>query len=173
MKKIIVTLLAFMPILASAIEVDQVYYNLDYSNNTAEVAGCDDELGSATIPATITDEEGYTYTVTSIADNAFSEHYFIRSVELPNTIISIGNSAFYKIKNFTYINIPNSVKSIGENAFKDCGKLSTVSVGRNSTLNSIGSGAFSGCSSLRSFCRCFPLLFEDNFNQHPHFLDKH
>ena len=140
-----------MPILASAIEVNKVFYSLDYSNNTAEVAGCDDELGSATIPATITDKEGYTYTVTSIGDNAFSEHFFIRSVELPNTIISIGKSAFYKIKNFTYINIPNSVKSIGDKAFMDCAKLSTVDVGRNSTLTSIGSNAFNGCSSLRSF----------------------
>lgn len=144
-------LLAFMPILASAIEVNKVFYSLDYSNNTAEVAGCDDELGSATIPATITDKDGYTYTVTSIGDNAFSEHFFIRSVELPNTIISIGKSAFYKIKNFTYINIPNSVKSIGDKAFMDCAKLSTVDVGRNSTLTSIGSNAFNGCSSLRSF----------------------
>lgn len=151
MKIIIVMLLAFMPCLASAIEVNQVFYSLDYSNNTAEVVGCDGELGSATIPATVTDDEGYTYTVTSIADNAFSEHYYIRSVELPNTIISIGKSAFYKIGKLTYINIPNSVKSIGDDAFMDCGKLSTVDVGRNSTLTSIGSNAFNGCSSLSSF----------------------
>ena len=133
MKIIIVMLLAFMPCLASAIEVNQVFYSLDYSNNTAEVVGCDGELGSATIPATVTDDEGYTYTVTGIGDNAFSGHLNIRSVELPNTIISIGKSAFYKIGKLTYINIPNSVKSIGDDAFMDCGKLSTVDVGRNST----------------------------------------
>ena len=153
MKKLtLLFLLALLlPLTASALVVDKVYYSLDNSNNTAEVVSCDDELGSVTIPATVTDDEGYTYTVTGIADNAFSEHYYIRGVELPNTIISIGKSAFYKMRVLTSINIPNSVKSIGEKAFMDCGKLSTVSVGRNSTLTSIGSNAFNGCSSLRSF----------------------
>ena len=66
MKKLtLLFLLALLlPLTASALVVDKVYYSLDNSNNTAEVVSCDDELGSVTIPATVTDDEGYTYTVT-------------------------------------------------------------------------------------------------------------
>ena len=47
MKKLtLLFLLALLlPLTASAIEVNKVFYSLDYSNNTAEVAGCDAELG--------------------------------------------------------------------------------------------------------------------------------
>lgn len=65
-----------------------------------------------------------TYTVTAIADKAFS-----------------GNK---KIKNVT---IGKNVTSVGKDAFKNCTKLKKVEI-QSQTLNKIGSNAFSGDKSL-------------------------
>ena len=88
-KSILLTLLAFMPVLASAVDVNDIYYILDDNAKTAAVSGCDYWAGSAKIPSTIT-YEGVTYTVTSVAANAFYQHNYVAAVQLPSTITSIG-----------------------------------------------------------------------------------
>jgi len=40
-KSILLTLLAFMPVLASAVDVNDIYYVLDDNAKTAAVSGCD------------------------------------------------------------------------------------------------------------------------------------
>ena len=46
------------------------------------------------------------------------------------------------------LNIPDSVTSIGNYAFSGCTSLESVTVGENSQLTSIGSGAFNNCNRL-------------------------
>ena len=119
------------PLLTEKVQIGDLYYNLNATDQTAEVtyeldwdrnnyAG----LTSANIPASVT-YSGTTYSVTSI-----------------------GNYAFVYCSGLTSVTIPNSVTSIGEGAFAWCSSLTSVTIGNSVT--SIGRSAFSGCSSLTS-----------------------
>ena len=48
------------------------------------------------------------------------------------------------------VEIGSDITKIGIYAFNDCGKIASVTFGKNSKLTSIGDGAFRGCSSLAS-----------------------
>ncbi len=100
----------------------------------------------------------------SIGNSAFEGCGSLTSVTLPESLTSIGSSAFDSCSSLTSIAILDSVTSIGEKAFYDCpienatiptlaigyipkSKLKTVII---TSGTSIGSSAFSGCSSLTS-----------------------
>lgn len=67
------------------------------------------------IPATV-EHDGQTYTVTALADNAFSSHYEIKSIQLPATLTAIGRRAMGGT-DITELIVPDSVDSIGPQAF--------------------------------------------------------
>ncbi|MBE6303156.1 MAG: T9SS type A sorting domain-containing protein [Bacteroidales bacterium] len=66
---------------------------------------------------------------------------------------SIGKNAFYGC-GLTNIKIPNSVTSIGSSAFSGCTSLTNVIIGNSVT--SVGSGAFSGCTVLNEI-NCYAI----------------
>ena len=122
--------------------------------------------------------------VTSIGYGAFCFCTSLTSVTIPNSVTSIGNSVFGKCTSLTSIEvdvnntayksidgnlyskdgttiiiyargktdtsfvIPNSVTSIGSSAFSGCTSLASVTI--PNSVTSIGSDAFSGCTSLTS-----------------------
>lgn len=98
-----------------------------------------------TIPATVT-SEGIVYTVTSIADNAFTGSTAIKTVNLPNTITAIGDRAFSGCTGLTTITIPESVNRLGRLAFEGCTSLSTVTV--SASLSAIEDYTFLNCPAL-------------------------
>jgi len=102
--------------------------------------------GTLTIPNTIINN-GTTYTITEITDNAFELCDFA-SVSIPNSVTTIGNNAFYFCHNLTSLTIPNSVIIIGENAFWACSGLASLTIPNSVTI--IGDYAFSGCAGLTS-----------------------
>ncbi len=85
--------------------------------------------------------------VKSISDYAFDNCTQITDVSIPDSVVTIGARAFAYCSGLREINIPNSVTSIGISAF-DCCKITSVSFGESSKLESIGDYAFQLCTSL-------------------------
>lgn len=104
-------------------------------------------LKQVNIPATI-EIDGKSYTVTSIAKNAFSGCKKLTKVKMPSTITTIGANAFKNCTKLTKLTIPNSVESIGSGAFSGCKVLKTVTIKNNAKLVKIGDKAFYKCTSL-------------------------
>ena len=118
--------------------------------------------------------------VISIGQDAFRDCYGLTSVTIPNSVTSIGEFAFYGCSGLTSVHIsdlvawcnikfnsnplsnahhlyidgkeitnlviPNSVTSIGSLAFSSCSSLTSVTI--PNSVTSIGNYAFSGCSNL-------------------------
>ena len=119
------------------------------SGTTATITGYTGSSEYLTIPSTITNN-GVTYTVTSLGQNAFRENSTIKRVYISSGIQNIGQMCFYKCSNLTYVSIPNTVQNMSTSCFEFCKKLTTVSFASNSILKEIPSLSFSNCSSLTS-----------------------
>ena len=113
-------LLASINAFAEAIEINGIYYNLDFNQKTAEVTYNPNKYTGSTIkiPETIT-FKNYNYSVTSIGDETFSGCSGLTSVNIPNSVTSIGYQAFYNCSSLTSVTIPNSVTSIEYGTFRN------------------------------------------------------
>ena len=100
------------------------------------------------IPATITDENGTVYTVTSIGNKAFYKNTKITGVTIANTVKSIEDYAFYGCKNIKTIKMGSGVELIGNSAFRKCTKLTSITLPKS--LDQIGKNIFYGCSKLKT-----------------------
>ena len=85
---------------------------------------------------------------------------YIHEIEIKNGATKIGNYAFAfsnsEDSHVERVTIPLTCESIGQYAFQNCDKLVTLDVGYT---NTVGSYAFSGCSSLRR------IIFTKNLKQ--------
>ena len=71
--------------------------------------------GYIRIPSTVyNDDSGITYSVTGIADDAFSGCTGLTSIFIPSSVISIGEHAFSRCSGLTSVTMPDSVTTIGE-----------------------------------------------------------
>ena len=134
---------------ATATKTDGLFFNYISKGKIAEVIQNPYQKyeGTVIIPSTVI-HDGETYTVTKIADNAFSNCSGLNSVTIPNSVTCIGESAFYDCSGLTSVTIPNSVKSIGDLVFDGCSGLTSVTI--PNSVTSIGSCAFYQCSGLTS-----------------------
>lgn len=103
--------------------------NLYYNTETGIITGSDETVTDVIIPAVI---DGVT--ITGIAPYTFTEKDSWGNVNENTTLTSVS--------------IPNTVKEIGDCAFYLCTKLSTLRFAPGSSLTTIGTEAFYGCSSL-------------------------
>ena len=93
-------------------------------------------------------------TVTAIAENAFAEARFIRSLHIPDSVQEVGSWLFGKPSYneadqiaLTNLELGNGVIEIGESAFQRAEKLSSIAFGRK--LKRIGKQAFTDCRALK------------------------
>ena len=174
MKKKIFTL--FLALVASvgtifawdyeSVQIGDLYYNLDDTNQTAEVATSDrSAIGEIIIiPSSVT-YNSVSYSVTSIGDWAFDYCATLTSITIPNSVTSIGEEAFSDCHCLKSVTIPNSVTSIGDWAFSFCYCLTSPLYNAHvfahmpfysgaysipSGIESIAGGAFYNCKSLTS-----------------------
>ncbi len=98
------------------------------------------------IPSTV-ENNGATYTVTSIGDSAFSQKSNIATVAFPDTLTKIGDDAFDRCYNLEgELKLPNGLEEIGSYAFFSDSKIKTVIF--PDTLICIGNQAFMSCYGL-------------------------
>ena len=97
---------------------------------------------SIVIPDTVS-FSGFSYAVTSIADNAFKNNKALRSIQIGSNVITIGKNAFSGCSALKSITIPVNVASIGQKAFYNCKKLKKLTI-QSAKLKSskVGSKAF-------------------------------
>ena len=152
MKRLFTTLALHVAVLCASVQayaydcvVNGIYYNLNSSNNTAEVTRGEYE-GAIAIPESITCN-GSSYSVTSIGGFAFTGCSGLTSVTIGNSVTSIGDYAFRFCTGLTSVTIGNSVASIGDYAFESCTVLTSVTIPESVT--SISEGAFYYCSGLK------------------------
>ena len=125
--------------------IDGVHYYI--KDGSAMVTGRNANVTNVTILSSI-ENNGDTYSVTSIAKYAFSYCTSLTSIEIPSSVTSIDSHTFSGCTSLTSIEIPSSLTSIGEYAFDGCRSLTSIVI--PSSVTSIGEYAFSGCTSLTS-----------------------
>ncbi len=123
--------------------------NYECAGDTAVVTGYEGDAPKRIlkIPSTVTEGENI-YTVTHIADEAFSGCDAITMVSLPESLISIGEKAFSECSGLFSISFSEELSTIGDYSFYKCTSLRELNFPES--LVHIGTAAFSGCNELET-----------------------
>jgi len=70
--------------------------------------------------------------------------------EIEGTTISESDMNFVRVQNISKISIPDAVITIEDYAFKDCSNVTSITIGPQSQLVSIGNNAFENCQNLKT-----------------------
>lgn len=141
-------LLASMQLSAETVYNGNLQFELN-DDLTATVSAIKENLDveGITIPATVKDQSGQVYKVTTVADRGFASQKSIKSVILGENITTLGNRAFLGNSALTNIYATTQVTTIGESAFVNCKALELVSF---ENVERIENRTFSGCTSLET-----------------------
>ena len=161
-KQILFLVLMILPMMTSAqgtVKIDDIYYKLNSADKTAEVVyqRRHEYSGEVVIPSSVT-YNNVDYSVTSIANQAFSRSTDLTSVSIPATVTSIGSNIFYECTSLASIVIEegNTVYDTRENcnAIIETANNKLLYGCMGSTIPdgvaSIENSAFSGCTGLTS-----------------------
>ncbi|MGN1093914.1 MAG: leucine-rich repeat domain-containing protein [Candidatus Neoclostridium sp.] len=84
----------------------------------------------------------------TIGEDAFASSVLITEITLPDSVKYVAGSAFSSGKALETVNFGAGVTEIGDYAFSRCDKLKKINFSANSSLEKLGSNAFSFCSEL-------------------------
>ena len=150
-KQLLLLVMILLSMVASAqqVEIDGIYYYCEWGEEQAEVIGPSSKecTGEIIIPGTIVDQ-GVTFDVTSIREQAFMYCSGLTSVIIGSNVTNIGEYAFDGCSNLSSITIPSSVTYIGNYAFHRSSSQSSLFIPKSVTY--IGEGAFSYWPNLTS-----------------------
>jgi hypothetical protein len=73
----------------------------------------------------------------------------ITSITIPDSVTSIGAKVFYACVRLKTVNLPAKLETIGTSAFMGCSSLENIVI--PNSVTSIESGAFSDCNALKTF----------------------
>lgn len=150
MKKILIFLMTFLPMMAKGydVEINGIYYNIIPVAKSVEVTyGDRPYVGSITIPESI-EYKGETYNVTSVGYRAFWQCSELISVVVPQSINSIGASAFHSCQNLSSVSLSDGLTNIGSAAFRNCNKLQEIVI--PNTVVKMEDWVFADCTSINS-----------------------
>lgn len=131
---------------------DLTYTVTDADAKTVSVKQANSQVGGALVIPTTVENDGVSYSVTSIAESGFKYNANITSVVFPASMRSTGESCFEECKNIASITLNEGLETIGDyllwmrSGESSNAKLTTVTI--PSTVTSIGRGAFYGCTAL-------------------------
>lgn len=130
-----------------------IYYNVTVDEFPLEVAVAfgsydyNSYSGVVNIPEKVV-MDGWSYTITSVWENAFAHSKDLTEVIFPINIKEIGDGAFMSCSNLKKAGPFNNVETIGLIAFFNCSSLEEITFGDKLSL--IGDNAFNNCKSLNS-----------------------
>ena len=148
--------------ISAAEEKDGIWYNFKVTNEEAKIGTAEVAIENATnctladvvIPSYI-EKDGYTYTVTSIANHAFSgqpwgSNQTIKSLYIPETVSYIGEHILRQCTSIETVEIDargaENISLSNANFYK-CSNLKSVDLSE-SNVSSFNQYVFHGCSSL-------------------------
>ena len=158
MKRLFTLLFAAMlagQVWAEDFQIGELTYTITGSN-TVSVIEAGDIDGSFTIPSTV-ENEGTTYTVTGIGDQAFNWCSGLNSITFPSTITTLGNNIFKSCSYITEVIVDagNTAFSSENGVLFNKNKTTLIYYPSNkegaysipNTVTTIGDGAFQYCGS--------------------------
>ena len=105
-------------------DTSTLYRILCEKDRTCEVVGHTTNPNAYINPTTVID--GKTYRVVKVADEAFANKSYLRSVYICEGVETIGVRAFRHCSNLVSVTIPSSVKVIKNGAFFECRNLTSI-----------------------------------------------
>lgn len=134
--------------MAYDVKVDDIYYNLNQEEKTAEVtyatsssmATSLDYTDDVAIPSSF-EYQGTTYKVTSIGNFAFFNCAKLNTVSIPDGIIAISDFAFFGCSSLATLFIPVSVIHIGKGVCKECSFLESIIVDSGNGIYNSANGS--------------------------------
>ncbi len=136
--------------------VDSICYNIIGDNEVEVTSRSEKYSGEVIIPSSVVND-GITYQVTRIGENAFSGCKDLTLIDIPEGVTSIGPNGFYGCTGLEAVEFPNSLVSIENLAFYNCTSLTMVNITRN--IADINPSTFNDCTGLTTIS-C------SSFNQH-------
>ena len=146
---VLIVALGLWTVLKPEVVENFVYDGHNYHITEAELMECE-IVGGDLNKSVIVESEAWhgslRYAVTGIADSAYKDSLWVKSVFIPEGVRRIGASAFEQCIYITAINVPTTTTSIGNAAFRRC--VSLVSVYLPSSIEEIPKLAFGTCMNL-------------------------
>lgn len=134
--------------------VDSICYSI-IGDNQVEVTSRDSVkyAGEVIIPATVVND-GITYQVTRIGNNAFQGCKELTLIDIPEGITSIGTFAFNGCTRLENVDLPNSLVTLERFAFYSCYSFTSFHIPRN--LTEIAYNALMSCKNIAYYtCSSF------------------